>query len=111
MPSPDAVEAALGWLGCENDDDGPVAKPPQASPSRSPVLKPDLLTPTDAVSYCNVSRSQFFEWVRHGYVDKIKRGRYVRYSIKDLDEMLRSFKQKAVRVPRHKRRIRRTMLP
>jgi len=58
-----------------------------------------------------VSRSQFFEWVRRGYVNKIENGRYVRYSIKALDAMLERFEQPSVRAPRHKRRMRRLELP
>jgi predicted DNA-binding transcriptional regulator AlpA len=111
MPSPEEIEKALGQGEGETGTDDPVARNRQSATSQQGKPTSGLLLPKDAVAYCNVSRSQFYVWVGSGYLKRIKIGRYVRYSIKALDEMLKNFEQKNVREPRHKRRMRRTVLP
>jgi hypothetical protein len=111
IPSPDQLERAMGQEDCEYDDREPVAEPRRSAMVLRPQPESDLLKTKDAWEYCNVSRSQFFTWVELGYVNRIKRGRYVRYSIRALDAMLDRFEQQSVRVPRHKRRMRRLRLP
>jgi hypothetical protein len=111
MPSPDQFERALGQADDEFSGSEQAVKPRQSTAVLRQQPESGLLRPKDAWEYRKVSRSQFFEWVRRGYVNKIKLGRYVRYSIKSLDAMLERFEQPSVRAPRHKWRMRRLGLP
>ncbi len=111
IPSPDQLARALGQADDQCSDREQVAEPRRSATVPRSQPESDLLRPKDAWEYCKVSRSQFFVWVKLGYVNRIKHGRYVRYSIKSLDAMLKRFEQQSVRAPRHKRRMRRFELP
>ncbi len=110
MSSPDRLERALGQADeCSNSEQ--LAEPRRSATARRQQPESGLLKPKDAWEYCNANHSQFLKWVNLGYVNRIKHGRYVRYSIKSLDAMLDRFEQPSVRMPRHKRRMRRLGLP